>query len=226
MLRHPVYARPNTSDFLVFDQIFVEREYRCLNQIKKADLILDCGANVGYSSAYFLSKYPECHVIAVEPDAKNFAMLKKNLSSYSGRFEAVQAAVWPRAEKLIFNESFSNAGQEWARRMETVASDASLSKHIETVNILKLIDFSRFDRVSILKIDIEGAEAELFSSSVEWLDLIDNLVIELHGQESHDIFFNVITRRRFNISTFGELTVCLKQDVDPLFARTHKYKSL
>jgi FkbM family methyltransferase len=214
-LSYPVFARPNTSDFLVFDQIFVEREYRCLDEIKKPKLVVDCGANVGYSSVYFLSKYPECFVIAVEPDANNFAILEKNLSFYRGRYDAIQAALWPRAEKLQFNNLFSNVGQEWARRVEKVAPSVQLSEHIKTVDIGTLIKRSRFDRVSILKIDIEGAEGELFSSAIEWLDLVDNIVIELHGQECHDAFFRAIRGRRFSISTRGELTVCLGQDSDP-----------
>src|SRR5690349_7835620 len=66
-LDRPVYARHNTTDLAVFDLIFVEREYRCIDGFELSGLVLDCGANVGYSSAYFLSKYPKCHVIAIEP---------------------------------------------------------------------------------------------------------------------------------------------------------------
>jgi FkbM family methyltransferase len=211
MLSHPVFARPGTSDFLVFDQIFVQREYRCLNQVSNPKLILDCGANVGYSSAYFLSKYPECYVIGVEPDASNFAILQKNLDYYRGRYHAIRAAVWPRAENLRFDNFFSDAGQEWARRVEEVAADTPSAEFIKTVDISTLIHFSKFDRVSILKIDIEGAEFELFSSSVEWLDFVDNIVIELHGEECRDVFLKAMNGRRFNISTFGELTVCVSQ---------------
>ena len=71
LLMHPVYARAGTSDHQVFDQIFIEREYRCLDGLKNPQFILDCGANVGYSSAYFLSRFPDSFVVAVEPDALN-----------------------------------------------------------------------------------------------------------------------------------------------------------
>jgi hypothetical protein len=54
---HRLWARTRSSDLHVFSQIFVEREYECLN-LFDGDLILDLGANVGYSSAYFLSRYP------------------------------------------------------------------------------------------------------------------------------------------------------------------------
>src|SRR5262249_43096679 len=134
-LSYPVFARPETSDLLVFDQVFVERQYRCVGHVKTPKLILDCGANVGYSSAYFLSRHPECFVIAVEPDANNFAMLKKNLGHYDGRYKAIQAAIWPRAETLQFNKSFSESGQEWSRRVERVAADSPHLEYIKAVDI-------------------------------------------------------------------------------------------
>src|SRR4051794_1732111 len=67
----PLYCRPNTTDHAVFRQIFVDREYRCLDEVKDAQLIIDCGANVGYSSAFFLSRFPKSHLVAVEPDPEN-----------------------------------------------------------------------------------------------------------------------------------------------------------
>src|SRR4051812_34765918 len=62
--RHPVLARAKSSDVQVFHQIFIEREYRCLDAIDCNGLIIDCGANVGYSAAYFLSRYPKAQLIA------------------------------------------------------------------------------------------------------------------------------------------------------------------
>src|SRR4051812_12644684 len=77
-LMHSVRARHGTSDLMVFDQIFVERQYSCLDHLHDPKLIIDCGANVGYSSAYFLSRFPKCALIAVEPDPGNFSMLAIN----------------------------------------------------------------------------------------------------------------------------------------------------
>ena len=68
------YARFGTSDRAVFNQIFIEQEYACLNHVKDPKLIMDCGANVGYSSLWFLNRYPGAHMIAIEPDAGNFKL--------------------------------------------------------------------------------------------------------------------------------------------------------
>jgi len=66
----------------VFDQIFICQEYLCLRNLKEPSLVLDLGANVGFSAAYFLSAFPKARVVAVEPDERNRALL--NLLYASG----------------------------------------------------------------------------------------------------------------------------------------------
>src|SRR6266851_3197344 len=67
----PVWVRPASSDLMVFDQIFVEREYRGLDDVTEADFIIDCGANVGYSSVYLLSRFPKAGLVVEEHDTSS-----------------------------------------------------------------------------------------------------------------------------------------------------------
>src|SRR5262245_51885152 len=48
--RYPLYARRSTSDLEVFEDIFVKKEYRPLDDMKSPKAIVDCGAYVGYST--------------------------------------------------------------------------------------------------------------------------------------------------------------------------------
>lgn len=202
-LAFPVIARARTSDLYVFDQIFVELQYRCLDHLAPR-LILDCGANVGYSSAYFLSRFPHSHVVAVEPEPNNFSVLRRNIVPYGNRCDAVQAAIWPSPRQLHLVAA--SQGNEWGF---SVASNGSGNAAVQAVTIPMLIEGSGFERISILKIDIEGAERELFSTSFDWLDRVDNIVIELHDDECKRIFFEAIKQRDFAVSHYGELTICL-----------------
>lgn len=74
---HPLTVRAESSDIEVFHQIFIEEEYGGLDGLRGVDLVIDGGANVGYSAAYFLSIFPDCHVVAVEPEPGNYAILQK-----------------------------------------------------------------------------------------------------------------------------------------------------
>src|SRR5262245_452689 len=69
----PLWCRPGTSDETVFWQVFVDLQYAALVPRAAPRLILDCGANVGYTASYFLTRFPSARVFAVEPDPGNAA---------------------------------------------------------------------------------------------------------------------------------------------------------
>jgi FkbM family methyltransferase len=204
--------RAGASDLDAFGQIFVDREYRCLDDIADAGLIVDCGANVGYSSAYFLSRFPRCRVIAVEADAANFEMLQKNLRRFAGRVTALKAGVWPRRVGLRFREERFGDGREWSYTVrEAGPGEAS---QLDGIDIGSLLRTSGFDRISILKIDVEGAERHIFAENFEeWLGKVDAIVIELHGHECANVFYQAIGRYDFELSTCDELTVARRGSI-------------
>ncbi len=207
---HPVVVRPLTSDMSVFGQIFIEREYACLDHLADATVIVDCGANVGHASAYFLSRFPSSRLIAVEPDPANFAQLQRNVAPYGARVRALQSAIWshPADLKICPGES------AWA----TQVRECFPGEHpdLRAVDIATLFAEARCPRISILKMDIEGAEAIVFAKGVDtWLSCVDNLVIELHDRTSFgrasDIFYAAISGHPFDIYGYGELIVCSRR---------------
>lgn len=203
----PLKCRAKTSDLNVFHQIFVDREYRCLDDILDAALIIDCGANVGYSSAYFLSRFKNAHVISIEPDPENFKLLKENVKSFGTRCNAICSAVWSHPTGLRLSEETFGDGKEWSRTVREVRSGET--PDMTAVDIGSLLDKSYYERISILKVDIEGAESTVFSANFEhWLEKVDNLVIELHGMECEDVVRKAIDGKGFSVSTCDELLVC------------------
>jgi len=209
--RYPVSCRPDTSDPLAFCQIFVDREYDCVDDVTQASLIVDCGANVGYSAAYFMSRFPSCDLVAVEPDPNNFQLLCRNLAPYGKAARAIQTAVWSRPARLAISETKYRDGREWARQVRECKADEEAG--FLAVDIGGLLAESRHPRISILKMDVEGAEAVIFSEHVEsWIDQVDCMVIELHDDSTFgnasSAFAKAIAGRRFSVTRSGELTVC------------------
>jgi hypothetical protein len=108
--------RPGTSDLTVFMGIFLEQEYACFKTVRPGGLIIDCGANVGYSTAYFLSRFKSAHIVAVEPDPDNFALLCANTRRFGRRVQRYNTAVWSHPCGLVINETPYRDGREWARQ--------------------------------------------------------------------------------------------------------------
>ena len=208
---YPLWVRDSSSDFAMFTQIFHDLEYGCLDGMTDVGLILDCGANVGYSSAYFLSHFPSCQVIAIEPDPNNFAMLQRNLYPYGNRVRMVHGGVWSRPAKLVISDIKYRDGGECTRQVRECRSDEQ--PDVEGIDITTLLEKSGHDQISILKVDIEGAEAVIFSDNYHsWIEKVDAIVIELHDDsffgDASGIFYAAIKDCNFQMSRSGELIVC------------------
>ncbi len=177
----PVWYRPGTSDLFVVRQIFLENEYQPLvERLGQAPAtILDLGANVGYSTRYFLEQFPRSRVIAVEPDPHNFELLEKNTAAYADRVVLVQEAVWSSEGTLMLSSPYSSQRAQWARQL-TLDGSGGDAVPVATSTISSLLDRFCPGRVDILKVDIEGAEAEVFAKATDWVDRVGCVATELH----------------------------------------------
>jgi FkbM family methyltransferase len=203
-----LYLRTDSSDYQVFRQIFVEKEYAPLDDAQMVTTIVDCGANVGYSSLYFLNRFPQARVIAIEPDPSNAKLCEQNLKHFGNRATIIRGAIWPHKARLAVIRGEYGDGEAWATQVRpvTALSESVLAvEGVEMADILRMIDGSAID---ILKIDIERSEVALFGSHTEpWLEQVRNIAIELHDEECRQAFHNALNGYSFRLQSSGELTI-------------------
>ena len=204
-LKHPVKLRAATSDPFVFRQIMIENEYLPLKDLK-VETILDLGANIGLASAWFLNRFPNSTVFAVEADKSNYAACCENLAAYGTRARVLHGAAWSKHTELTLRRK-SCASDNF---VQDAAGGNSDEIQINGYDPLSLIEMSGFAQIDLLKIDIEGAEAEVFSASVSnWLPRVRNLCIELHGETCRSTFFGALESYDFEYVRSGELDICI-----------------
>lgn len=214
--RSPVKGRYGTSDLEVFMQIFVREEHawvRALTPKASGMLILDCGANVGYASIFFLRLFPRAMVIAIEPDAENFAVLRENLESYETHVKLLRAGVWSHKIPLDFGLQPFRDGKHWSRQVREAVGDSG--GEVLSVTIPELLSASGYDRIALLKVDIEGAEAIVFTGNChDWLASTDAIAVELHDDTHYghasDIFHHAIRGQGYQLGRRGELTIAVR----------------
>lgn len=211
LVASPLLCRGGTSDIDVFKHVFVLREYAAIGPLPDRGLIIDCGANVGFSTVYFLSASPQAHVIAVEPDAGNFEMLCRNTAAYGDRCTCVQAGVWSEAGVLRVVDAPAGDGRAWAKGVSAVPPGDVAD--VQAVTIGMLLDQSPNDRVALLKVDIEGAEQVVFGKGAEtWLDRVDRIAIELHGQACAQTYRRAVDAAGFESAEVGGLTLSWRKN--------------
>lgn len=204
---HPIAIGLNpVSDEYVFDQIFIRHEYAPVSdRLKDQKFILDLGANVGYASAFLASRYPQARILAVEPDPRNFELCCRNLKPYGDRIRVLKGAVWSQCSKLALSHELGDgmATQVMAVKRESEAD-------VVAWDIPALLDLAHVETADLVKIDIEGSEAELFAVDAgRWLPRVHNICIELHDQHCRDVFFDALTGFDYDLAEMGESTVCL-----------------
>jgi FkbM family methyltransferase len=206
---HALSARlRGSSDMDVFNQIFVEDEYACIRGIDSPALIFDLGANVGYSTAYFLNAFPAAMVVAVEPDPANFEVCRANLAPYGSRARAVCGAVWSSCSRLALSRGTFGDGREWASEVREPAEQPG-TEAVQGWDIPSLLRLTGKEQIDLLKVDIEGSEVNVFGpESSSWLHKVSNICIELHGPHCEEVFFHALRDFEYELSDSGELTVC------------------
>jgi FkbM family methyltransferase len=207
---HPLTLRRRTSDLLVFRQVFIDREYGCLDGLEGVGLIVDAGANVGLTSAYMLSRWPAADLVALEPHEGNHQLATRNLAAFGDRARVLKGALWSHPCSLRIREEADRSGREWSVQVRE-AEPGEVGDVVAT-DVPSLLRASGHNRISILKMDIEGAEAVVFSGPCPWLDQVDTLVVELHEDrgfgDAFAAFRRAIDGRGFISERSGELTVC------------------
>jgi len=176
--RGEVFLRVGSTDFLSFEQVFLlgNYEFEPDNNVK---FIIDAGANVGYMTLLFADRFPSARIFALEPEPGNFELLKANTAS-NPNILPIHGALW---SKKTFLKVTNPGAEEWAFQMKEVGSSEG---GIQAFTIQDLLERSKSPSIDILKMDIEGAEKEVFSGNVDWLARVDRMVVEIHTRISPD----------------------------------------
>lgn len=80
--------------------------YSSINQILTPKLVVDIGANIGFSSVCFAKNFPEAEIIAIEPNIHLAPLFKKNMELNSiDKYQLKNIAMGNSEEDLGFIES-------------------------------------------------------------------------------------------------------------------------
>lgn len=175
--RTPLVLRRDTSDRAVFQQVF-EYGNHAIELGLTPSTIVDCGAYTGLSPVYFANRYPHATIIAIEPESANFQLCLRNSEAYP-QIKHVQAALWNENRELslldprhaAYGYRVGATGEETAyQKLESVAG----------ITAQKLMADWHLEQIDLLKVDIEGAEVEMFADAPCWIERVGVLIIELH----------------------------------------------
>jgi FkbM family methyltransferase len=176
---HPVFLRLNTSDFCSYRDVLI-----CQDKIYDPHIpnfsprtIIDVGAHIGMASLLFALRYPTAKIIAVEPEAANFSRLVRNVSPYKN-IVPVQAALWKQDGEV-------RLGKSTAHPKGAFAITENGEERVRAITMDTLMKETGVSTIDFLKVDIEGAEKEVFQNCA-WINNVRVIAIELHDRVRPD----------------------------------------
>lgn len=208
----PFFFRPIEEDASLLNSIFGVEEYWLPLKNFRPKLILDCGGNIGCAAVYFANKYPDAQIYSVEPEKENFRFLQYNTCFYD-TIHPIKSALW---DKETFIRVEDRGFGKWGyMTFETTSDDSAAFK---TTTVAKILADSGFDEIDLLKIDIEGAEKEVFAAPDvdEWLPKVKVLTIELHDRMKRGCsyeFFKAISKYKWFFTFRGENLIFIRDDL-------------
>lgn len=191
---HPITLRPGTSDVPLLYHIFVEEEYN-IKPKKEPSFIIDAGANVGFTAVYFANRFPKARIIAIEPEGSNFRLLQKNTEAYPN-IRCIKAGLWNSSTTLRITNLEKDS--KWGFQVEETTDHGPDT--CQAVSMDELLKEEGKKEIDIAKIDIEGAEKELFAKNLRWLLKTNLMVIEFHDRMkpgSSKPFWDAVEGMRF-----------------------------
>jgi FkbM family methyltransferase len=164
------------ADAFILSEIF-EHEYYRLPLPQAPETILDLGANIGLSTIYFSRMYPAARLACVEPAPENVRILSRNLALNGVSAEVIAAA----ADVKDGTASMERGVNDYGHRLVTSAeSSPGTTFDVAAISVPSILRRLGWQRVGLLKIDIEGHEKPLLSADGDWLNVVDALCVEYH----------------------------------------------
>lgn len=146
---------------------------------KKMISIIDCGSNIGVSVLFFKIFYPNSKIIAFEPDPHAYSLLVNNVKKNNLKgVTCINAAIGSKKGKISFYTQHEDA------QTRSVANSAiNFSSSNEKITVDSLVLDKYIDNpVEILKMDIEGVEAEVLAG-LKNINKIAHIALEFHNYE-------------------------------------------
>lgn len=223
-IKHPVVIRQDLDDVSILKEVFESGVYELARDVMfppamksfAPKFIIDGGAHVGCASVFFANRYPSAEkILSIEPAVENLELLRYNTQNYS-QIEVIQSALWGRETVLEVSDEY----HAYCGFTMKEPNSASLpQKSTRGITIGKIFRESGFDFIDILKLDVEGAEKEIFSDEgnyQEWLPYVKVLIIELHDRMKRDCshnFFRAISWYKSYFAFSGENLIFIREDL-------------
>ncbi|RLI71405.1 hypothetical protein DRO91_05680 [Candidatus Heimdallarchaeota archaeon] len=176
-----VICRPGTTDVEIAKQVLRREHYKQM-KLRKTDILLDAGANIGAFSIWASDKVKR--IIAAEPNADNYLMMMRNLEKNKITVaKVIQLMIAVTGTDNKYRTLYVNQGTSRAIH-SLIHKRGRRESIVQCENVNSLI--AKY-KITAMKLDIEGGEIEVINAMTakSW-KRIRSMAIEFHHNALND----------------------------------------
>jgi FkbM family methyltransferase len=144
-------------------------------------VVIDGGCSYQADFSVYLMRRHGVRAFGVDPTRKHQDALRELERQYSGRFMYVPCAIAAADGELTFNESQTNESGSLLADHINVLQDQTTSYAVKAITLGSLLNRIGVGAVDLLKLDLEGAEYDLFDGMTpEQLRPFKQVFVEFH----------------------------------------------
>ena len=189
---------------------FFRPGYRILPPHNRPLRIIDAGANIGDETIRFRHLHPSAEIIALEPAKDNFRLLKMNCRG-DPSCNLLNKGLWGRDGYLSVHRGSGNESF-WVSE----ADDPKREYDVEAVSLPTLLREHGWDAVDILKLDIEGAERNVFEApDTDWIRRTQVMIVECPDGDAPGTGQRIFAKLQplaFDVHVHGENLVFIRRN--------------
>jgi FkbM family methyltransferase len=206
-----ILSLPMILDYIILvkpDWEEKEREFMTqlnLNNNNNNAIVMDIGANIGIYTILLSHIYPKAKIIAIEASPTIFEMLRSNCKLNNLVFSGSNVLLINKAisdkdditTEFYEKHSMSTMLKEFLTNLSStiLTNQDELNKRvIRTITIDNLVETININEISLLKIDVEGAEVLALKGAIKTLTQkkIKNMIIEYHSLENYNYIVKLL----------------------------------
>ncbi len=186
---HDMQVAARKQDWSAVREVLLDDEYACLDELfapTERPRILDLGANIGCFALRSFGLLPNASVVSVEAADDTVVVLKHNKERNPDLlWQVIHGAVWSTDGPLTLERTNNSTGHQ--------VSNNDSGEQVDGFSLKTILSRIGWEHVHLIKMDIEGAEAEVVPASEEVFRCSDCLIIEIHNDRiDGEMIFNIL----------------------------------
>ena len=167
---------------------------------------VDIGANIGSTALAWTQTLKAGKIYAIEPHPETYLSLLRNIE-----INGVNNTIYPRQLAV---------GEHDGKVVLTISDQGTMAMRpghykwrgreivVRSITVDSFTKEEEIDSIDILKIDIEGFEAEALGGAEETLNITKRVVLEYHSPELRKQCLDILVQNGFKITERGTLIFC------------------